>query len=335
MVLQPVQLQIEKALQFLGPGRPALSPPASHLDFLIEGFGPPQILQCLLLAGDGLFRVASGKRLMGRVHGLDGLDQVLEKLLYVLVEAGQGPPLDSVGQGLGALLQLELQFPDQLQGVPVFLLLQSLPIANQSPGGYQDLLLAPGEQRIRTCAPPAAPGSRLALQVLLAERTHFQKINVAGGGRTSVGGPGEITDEVPRLEIEFLQEERMGRRDRPGEPSALGFEKLNLGRPGAVEGVVQLQVPQTEVIVGLGFGQDLLQSGGLPVSPRPDPGQLGRLILEGGNGVGVGFDPLAGPALGELDSIGRVPGDLDVADDGRPRLLSHRDGSPVPQQNAG
>ena len=83
---------------------------------------------------------------MGRNHGLDRLNQVLGELLNVRVEAGQGPSLDPVGQGLGTLLQLELKFSQQSQGTPKFLFLQTLSVSNQSPGGYQDLFLAPGEQ---------------------------------------------------------------------------------------------------------------------------------------------------------------------------------------------
>ena len=126
----------------------------------------------------------------------------------------------------------------------------------------------------------------------------------------------------------------MGRRDGAGKTSAAGFEKVYLGRPRAVEGVVQFQVSQAEVIVGLGLGQDLLQGSGLSVPSRPGPGHLGRLVPDGGNGVGMGFHLLAGPVLGELDSIGRVAGDLDFPADGRSLLLLHRDGRPVSQQNA-
>ena len=159
-----------------------------------------------------------------------------------------------------------------------------LPVPDQVEGGGDDLALRLGElARVGPAAHAAAPAALRRLHaVVLAVAADLDEVQVALDvgvllQQVAVGRPRVVREEVTRLELQLLEEERVARRDLPERIPAAVEQAHRLFR-SAVHRIDQVERVQAEVVVRARLDEHLLDGAGGGVAPRADEHRGRRLI---------------------------------------------------------
>ncbi len=211
LVFLGIELEIEESGQIArgaassSTASAASTPSKRNLDLPEGGFGAKQVLQRLLLMGDGVLPLLLLQRLRGGTHRLGGGDHVLFEIADCLHLIGQLTGLQAAGKRHGLIAQGGLGLVQQL-GDLGGLLLGGILVRLLLERGGDDFLLSPRDLGgIVTSPAPAAATRLLRLRKLALERVGLDEHHIRVGFGIGILGGGVDADQIAGNELELLQ----------------------------------------------------------------------------------------------------------------------------------
>ena len=295
LVAHLVELELEQISEVLGRLPAAASPAtaaAAHRDHhLFVGFlGALQVLQGALLGRQRPVGVLLLQLVLGLAHGLRGPRQDLLDGPEGRI-GGHDPAVHAPHERLHLLAQAALGESQEDDVLLELLGVVLLPVANQVERGRDDLALRLRKLARVGPAHAAAPGAALRrlhpVVLVVAPDLDEEQVALDVGvllQQVPVGRPRVVREEVARLQLQLLEEERVARGDLPeGIPAAV--EQADRLLRTAVHRIDQVERVQPEIVVGARLDEHLLDGAGGRVAPRPDEHRGRRLIGQHVDGV--------------------------------------------------
>ena len=291
LVLQLVELQIEEIGEVLRGHLSATAAESSterHLDLAESRLGSLEILERPLLRTESLLRPTREQLLLGSRHLVDrGLQRVPRPLeLFAGIEdpASQYPPV----QARDLVTQPPLQQREGRHVLGALGRVERRHVAHEPEGRGDDLSLL--MRKRGAGASSSSPAAHLpGLPIDLAERPDLHDEDIRRRGQRPraavVARAREVGDEVARLELLFLQEERVPDAQETLGPGARVQRELLVG--SAVDRVDEIDAGDSEVVFRLDLREHLLD--------RADAGVATGLEEAHRRGlIGQDLDPVVG-----------------------------------------
>ena len=288
LILLGIEFQVEEPLKVARGAVPTTAaasaatalPAKRHLNIAPGGFGAQQVLQRFLFGRQSVLPTAGlqlvGRRTHGRNGVVHGVHEGLERIAGIFELAG----LHALGKRLGLIAQLGLNL-----GQKAGILRRIFPGAARPfqlvPGSGNDLLLTVGYflvgvLLIATSGGIISAACLLRLRVVLLERLGLDKEHVGVGRGPRAGGRGIKAHQVARLRLEVLEGNGRG---AGGGFRALGLKHRDHLFRATVKGVMQLDVAQAEIVLGLDCDSHFLDGRRAEIATGPRNLHLGRIVL--------------------------------------------------------